>query len=274
MKSLRFFEMQTRYLALLYGVIWALSLGSCHDDVIKNPCDGTTPFTANFEMYLGTGAPRLIVSPRGTVDTFYSGVSGNNGIGNLFFASVGTYDSVKWTVGFDNRVFTSKLFYLRFPSGSEKVDVRMIGYGKANKTCFPNDDGIDTAYSGFYQKIGDWPAVGNFQGALKSNPSDTFTVYMTAFSGNQYGDPGYFLYNFPKGNRGLQPGATESLTGQGNEIGSIGKFFQFRTAYGVSGRDGYDIDTRQTFGAVSNDTMRIYLVFSTTLDTFVAVRRR
>jgi hypothetical protein len=264
------------YLALLYGLLFALALGSCNKDepLPNNPCKGAAPYKADFKMSTSLSGPDILISENGAVDTFYSGIK-NEGASITFQSLDG--DSVKWTIGNDPRLFTTPSVYLRFPPSEGEINVRMIGYGRPYKRCFPNDDGIDTTYKKFYLKNGESPFVGNFQGALASRTNDTFTVYLTAFPGNFYGDKDYFLYNFPKGNKGWIIGQTEpSLAGQGIRLYLTGKYFAFGGNYGLTNNNNPNeyASSELSRGTINGDTLTITLAFSPTRsDTFKGIRK-
>jgi hypothetical protein len=136
--------------------------------VVPDPCEGAQRVTARFTIYevlqSGTIAP--------------SDVSVN---GLVRFAADERYDSYEWQIGSDSRIRTERSFTLRFPvweaPNGIPIPIRFIGRRKPDTTCFPDDDGVDTAYRELLP-IADSnnPLLGSYHGAHVDDPADTFTV--------------------------------------------------------------------------------------------------
>lgn len=161
-----------------------------------DPCYEVTEVKANFNFYEGIG-DTLIQS-----DTVL----------NLFvvFKAEGEYDKVKWKIGDDAREFTEEQFSLAFrDTGTYKVTLMVER--TPNKSCFPNDDGLDTLVKYFtrVKGLGDnHPIIGDYHGYLESNPEDTFTVnvkYELEWQGDPTDptDKHFFVFNINKGCRDI-----------------------------------------------------------------------
>lgn len=75
-----------------------------------------------------------------------------------------------------------------------------------NKSCFPNDDGLDTLVK-YFTRLGylgeNHPIIGDYHGYLESNPEDTFTVSIQRRL-MSWQDPtteykSFFVFNINKG---------------------------------------------------------------------------
>jgi len=91
------------------------------------------------------------------------------------------YSSYEWKVGDDPRTFNTKTFTLSFTEPYASITVRLIAKWTPNKTCFPNDDDIDTVYRKLTvidKELN--PIFGQYTGALESKPSETYTVGIEA----------------------------------------------------------------------------------------------
>jgi hypothetical protein len=140
--------------------------------VVPDPCEGAQRVTARFTIYevlrSGTIAP--------------SDVTVN---GLVRFAADERYDSYEWQIGSDSRIRTERSFTLRFPvreaPNGIPIPIRFIGRRKPDTTCFPDDDGVDTAYRELLP-IADSnnPLLGSYHGAHVDDPADTFTVTIYA----------------------------------------------------------------------------------------------
>jgi len=152
----------------------AVALSGCGSPtvVVPDPCEGAQRVTARFTIYevlrSGTIAPS---------DTLANGVA--------LFAADERYDSYEWQIGSDSRVRTESRFSLRFPGREvvygEPIPIRFIGRRKPDTTCFPDDDGVDTAYR-YMVPLPETrsPLIGSYHGAHVDDPADTFTVTIYA----------------------------------------------------------------------------------------------
>lgn len=110
----------------------------------------------------------------------------------------GTYS---WKIGTDPRTFTDNQVVLTFEDAESIVDVQLAVEEKGPIYCI-TDEGEKLSYS---RQIVVFPSnkslmAGSYQGALESNPVDTFTVRISAhpdpFGGSIYT---YNIHNIPKG---------------------------------------------------------------------------
>jgi hypothetical protein len=176
-------------------------LFACKKD--PDPCESFIAPMADFKMYILCNASR---SPTDTfylpeqIDTLYFDPQSGSA-GTIFFKNNSNFSSeVSWTVGGDVRTFTQANFFLRFNDvnrAGEKIDVEFrTKRTVAPSTCFPNDDGLDTVRKSIFlanRLIHKEPQLGRFQGYIKGQERDTFTISIEPYWGE------YLLSNFPKG---------------------------------------------------------------------------
>ncbi|MCX6147235.1 MAG: hypothetical protein NTW25_08295 [Candidatus Kapabacteria bacterium] len=169
---------------------------SCNDNpvVIKDPCVGARPVTANIRIYqslynvLDSNKKLKIYS-----DTVLTNIGATDCV---HFESDSGYTQYEWLVGDDTTHHYTQNLTLCFTQPFGWVKVRLIVKGTPNKNCFPNDDGIDTMYKSFFVKDFHQPEfLGSYQGYNVSNPKDTFTVRINY----ENGDRGIIIYNINKG---------------------------------------------------------------------------
>ncbi len=126
------------------------------------------------------------------------------------FMAVGKYDSVKWKIGTDARLFQSPSVVLEFDD-PETIKVTLVGYRKPNKACFPTDDGVDTvsrnlvvlSHFNYNSRI-----RGVYRGYVVGKEQEIFDVAIDSLTPRMgtadYRDfpgapPRYFVANLPKG---------------------------------------------------------------------------
>lgn len=139
--------------------------------VAVDPCANAERVKARFTIYERVALPEhsMIVPSHTIVE------------GLAIFSANERYDSYEWQIGYDTRVWTDSSFSLRFPSRSitlgEPIPIRFIGKRTPRRDCFPDDDGVDTAYR-FLVSVGQYsrPILGSYCGYHVDEPSDTFTV--------------------------------------------------------------------------------------------------
>lgn len=160
--------MKLRHLLVAASVAAIVFGCGTHTVVTPDPCEGARPVTARFTIYevlrSGTKAPS---------DTTVNGM--------VLFAADERYDSCEWQIGSDTRIRTGSAFTLRFPGREvvygEPIPIRLIARRKPDKTCFPDDDGVDTAYRYLVPLPPTRsPLLGSYHGAHVDDPTDTFTV--------------------------------------------------------------------------------------------------
>jgi len=159
-----------RWTCVILAVSAAIMIVGCGSPtvVVPDPCEGAQRVTARFTIYevlrSGTIAPSDV-----TVNRL------------VRFAADERYDSYEWQIGSDSRIRTERSFTLRFPvreaPNGIPIPIRFIGRRKPDTTCFPDDDGVDTAYRELLP-IADSnnPLIGSYHGAHVDDPADTFTV--------------------------------------------------------------------------------------------------
>jgi hypothetical protein len=185
------------YTFLLCLLLAACSKPSNEETPKPDPCkvEEAQPLKAAFKIEESVGDSLVIT------DTVmrYSGVR---------FTALGKYDSVKWKIGGDVRLFRTLSVYLEFDY-PETVKITLIGYRKPNKACFPTDDGVDTVSRNlvvlpFYQS----KIKGVYRGYVTGKEQDVFEVAidtMTAKRGTEEFfsyvglPPRYYVSNLPKG---------------------------------------------------------------------------
>jgi hypothetical protein len=137
---------------------------SC-DTTDPDPCAGRKPVTAEFEIRAHTFSGFELPD----CDTVANA--------SISFKAIGDYDSYEWKIGYDDRTFTTKEVSLAFYRFYGDIPIRLIVRSEPNIRCFPEDDGIDTAYR--TMTIIDWRELliyGDWFGRNVNYPNDTFTV--------------------------------------------------------------------------------------------------
>jgi hypothetical protein len=163
---------------VLVGMMTGLAQFTGCNDPEPDPCKEIESLAGSFTMGERItnygGVDTVIVSDTVITENF------------VVFRADTTYESYEWKIGDDLRTFTSREVSLRFMQPQSSVQIRLIAKWKPNKTCFPQDDGVDTVYK--YLTVVDKklnPIFGKYEGALVSNPIDFYTVEITA---NEYFD--------------------------------------------------------------------------------------
>jgi hypothetical protein len=156
----------------------------------KDECKNQTATSAGFKMYeaIGWDTKTIEVQNNDTVALTSVTFEAND--------SSTEVKSYEWQIGTDPRTFTTKQLKLDFRnSANTAVNIRLILKKNVDKTCFPNDDGVDTVIQRFFvsNKL---LAQGAFEGSCKSNPTEKFTIFIgkTVLSGEVF-----TLDNLPNG---------------------------------------------------------------------------
>lgn len=115
---------------------------------------------------------------------------------SVIFKASEKYDSVKWKIGNDIRVFREKQVSLIFDD-PDIINVTLTGFIKTSYQCTGKK--IDTITKHVeIRNIRNSFLTGVYKGIRISNPTDTFNLEI-----KQVNDPTwyneYFIYNFPKG---------------------------------------------------------------------------
>lgn len=112
----------------------------------------------------------------------------------ILFKASEKYDSVKWTIGNDARVFKTKELSLIFDN-PDIITVTLIGSINKKYQCFSKSS--DTVVRQLeIRDVRNSALPGRYEGIRLSSPNDTFTLRI-----NQVNEPtwhtDYFIYNFP-----------------------------------------------------------------------------
>ncbi len=218
-----------------------LFLWACKKDPpVQDPCSYLRLPTTGFKMYFlepyynwSSAKPDTILVG-GAIDTLYVTRFGTSHC-NLTFENTGGYVAeTKWTIGSDTTTFTSPKFFLRFDNyndivgRSERIDVELRTKRAPMRTCFPNDDGLDTIRQSFVLADGERykpPQLGTFKGYIKGQERDTFSITIELFDNS-----GHFgISNFPNGAR---EGALRMGTKLGDMVVLMGSHFALRSSAG------------------------------------------
>jgi hypothetical protein len=157
---------------VLVSIGGILLFSSCGDNPL-NPCLDKRQVEAKFNMGElipgeGNDPDSVIVSDTVLTDN------------NIVFRASEDYDSYEWKIGDDPKVFTSKQVSLYFQYPVSRVAIRLIVKKFPFKSCFPQDDGLDTLIK--YLNVIDRkqnPIFGEYRGSIVSNASDIFNVQIT-----------------------------------------------------------------------------------------------
>ena len=139
---------------------------ACQEDdrPAPDPCAEAQPFTAHFAIKEHVG-DSLIETDRSLL------------YNNVTFEAPGGYQSYQWTIGEDDRTFTTSKVTLRFTEDAVgSIPVRLIAEGKPNP-CVVGDNGMDTVEQ--VLQVIPWsqtPIVGRYQGAFASDPEGNTQV--------------------------------------------------------------------------------------------------
>jgi hypothetical protein len=262
-------------LALLISAL-SIAVACNPDPAPPDPCAGENQSVkANFKILYGF--KNIALSENGQVDTIYMPTFID--AGTVSFAATGTYDSVQWRIGNDDRIFDATKFGLRFENVLGEVSVKFIGFRKPYSACAAAKSS-DTLIKKFYLKNGLNPIIGYYQGAFLSNPQDTFTVRIHFIDGGLKFESIYYIDNFPKGNPAIENTGASYRLNQGNAIIPFVNTFFFQTYYKV-GYPKYQPTAIQdsTISYVTGrDSLIIKLkwdpIYNTESQTFIGIRKK
>ncbi len=152
-----------------------------------------------------------------------------------WFGSTHEYLSYQWKVGSDTNTRNGKSFLIQFTKPFGTIPVTLIGTRKPRPECLPGDDGVDTftkAITIVDEKAS--PLFGKFKGALTHNPTDTFTIAITANHGISQIGPFPAIFNLIRNCDVILP------------IINIGykQFAEFNKQYSPSGSCYYSTEIR------------------------------
>lgn len=179
-----------RHTYFVFAILLAgmLQASKCKKDPIPappDPCEGTTPFKADFMMLEEVADTAFQVFDSAIINRF------------ITFKAIGDYDSVKWEIGNSQNVFKKSTVSLYFNVLENRIPVTFTGYNSKGSNCFPATPTVQTVTK--YLTIvpeTSAAAIGKFHGYNTDNPADTFTVILQRSP--------YFLHikNLPKGCEG------------------------------------------------------------------------
>lgn len=185
-------------LSLVYGM-------SCKKDkpTPVDPCLSKTAFKADFDICEAVEDSLYVTD---TIANF-----------EVWFRANGTYDSVKFTVGNDARIFNAQTFKLGLNDSEigQTISVKMKGYRKSTSGCFTNEKTVDSLTKSFVVVCSrnwscsnrfpsvEYPFVGKFKGFNADEPNKEFTVNIVNFGMNPGGATAINwdvqIYNLPVG---------------------------------------------------------------------------
>ncbi len=237
---------------LLFIGLLGFSMVGCHgckEPVMPNPCEGVEEVTADFKMEYSMGY--------GEDEQWYEADTILE-VMTVRFSAIGNYDSIKWKVGLDPRVFTKKEFSLEFDN-QDNIQIRMIGFRAPNLDCFPNDDGVDTVL----KQLTIFPdekslVLGEFDGYFLSEPDSLFTMKIERYINGVIWTP-----EFPKG----------CIKDPYHE-GAF-KWTSYRRLFNDYMYGGCQSDLPYVWGAYLNDTLKIEYEYPSTGEkgTFIGIKK-
>lgn len=176
-----------------------LFLFSCKKRNEFNPCLSIQLPSANFNIFEQVGDTIF------TSDTIFRD-------NPLKIKATESFESYSWKVGDDPRTFSNAEFDITFYTSLVSIPITLTGTKKANRVCFPSDQGVYSAtkqlttVEQFDKNILTLsPLIGNYRGFFSDNPNDIFTIQFQYFDSTKYdvmltGSKNfYYLSNFPKG---------------------------------------------------------------------------
>jgi hypothetical protein len=150
-----------------------------------------------------------------------------------FRATKTAYDSVKWSIGTDPKVFTQPDFDLLFKQPEGQINVRLIAYKKPIVDCTDLDDGIDTMTKTFYlsSKYPDPKWIGSFKGYYVGFEKDTFRVKITYKNISSKDSVGFFIQNLANGGKNMPEQTNWHWFQSEDEMEVVGKYMRMEYGY-------------------------------------------
>jgi hypothetical protein len=147
-------------------------LVSCGKDTPADPCLGKHEIKAGFH-YVNL-SPRLIYWMK-PYWINYDWTTCYTGGATWEIDSGLVYDSLEWHIGSEIIKNETAIYRTDFPDNSD-IPITLIVWGKPNKQCFPNDNGIDTLTKVYHFTSRKDRLIGTFRGAFTDVPGhkDTF----------------------------------------------------------------------------------------------------
>lgn len=169
-------------------------LTGCPDDPVRpkpDPCEGKKPVTAEIKVFqkVANYADIPQITDWIETDTFPTSKI-------VLFEAIGEYKYYEWQILGDTTRYLTKQKYFLFDEPWGELTVRLIVRSSPDTLCFPDDDGIDTAF----KKIlvvnkEDLAIVGSYSGFHEGTPLDTFTVEIKKEGNNR----DMVIYNINRG---------------------------------------------------------------------------
>ena len=174
---------------LLFAAFLSISIVSCKDDDMENPCDKEPITSAEFNFFrkfIGTDSIYWIP----VVDTLYNYTIGTP----LYFrAESSQMDSYQWTVGLDPNVFTDSVFFLYFQNTDGHLDIELNVTNEVLAECSDiiplQANKIKSLYFKSYSDPNSLPIYGIYQGYNEDEPDSLYNIEITTWWG---------LYGLPK----------------------------------------------------------------------------
>ena len=197
---------------MLLSSLWLISIQSrCKDEPTPDPCLAKKTPTADFAIAEMVGDSLV------TTDTI-----SNTEMQVVVHASP-LYQSYKWKIGSDPREWTTSRVTLSFDNSlsGETIQVTLIAKQAVDKTCFLDDDGIDTIVKKFTiacpsdLRCINAPVtfkrhyLGKWRGIIQDEPNKEFDVSIVDFGRdpNERDDTVFYdmrIYNLPENCGGNQ----------------------------------------------------------------------
>lgn len=163
-----------RFLLLVLFSVTLLIAQSC-----KREChDPANPDCENYDPCFGKEKTSADFTISEVVSGFANETDEVFRMSYVQFESKQDFDSYEWVIGNHPDTFRTKKCGLQsFPEGGT-ITVRFIGKKQPNRTCFPEDDGIDTVYKSFKVSAADSliPILGEYEGYYDAYPNQKVTV--------------------------------------------------------------------------------------------------
>lgn len=151
---------------LLSGLLLGLMIGldGCGDDPKLDPCAKEKPVTADFFIYetFQSGRDYWKSYDSDTVNSF-----------GVTFVAKEKNANYEWTLGAET-ITTQSFYRENYPRG-QSIEVSLKVTKKPNKTCFPDDDGIDSKARKFFTTKNVWcdsKVNGTYRGADADDPNN------------------------------------------------------------------------------------------------------
>ena len=217
------------FLMSVLPLMWLLT--ACPDDPVKvepDPCEGKTPVTADFDIY---------ITAFDEIKKSYFKYHTDTALvyNRITFEAKGDYEYYEWQLGDDPTIYNDKIEIFQFKEAWGELKMRLIVKNPPDTLCFPADDGIDTVYKTItVVELDSAAIIGSYLGYHTSDTLDTFRVDVK-YEGML---KGLIIYNI---NRGFF--MPENINGNIVSISWLNKYAIMKSdycySYGSQSPDGY-----------------------------------